>query len=40
MNHINPGVAAYARSFGNSETRVDEWCNASGTLCWHEGYLK
>ncbi len=26
MNHINHGVAAYARSFGNSEKRLDEWC--------------
>ena len=31
MNHINSGVAAYARSFGNSEKRLDEWCAIFGT---------
>jgi hypothetical protein len=25
------GVAAYARSFGNSEKRLDEWCETFGT---------
>lgn len=31
MNDINHGVAAYARSFGNSEKRLDEWCKKFDT---------
>ncbi|MGH7351805.1 MAG: hypothetical protein ACREJJ_05445 [Candidatus Methylomirabilales bacterium] len=32
MNNINHGVAAYARSFGNSEKRLDEWCKKFETF--------
>jgi hypothetical protein len=32
MNNINHGVAAYARSFGNDEKRLDEWCEKFETF--------
>src|SRR5262245_61319656 len=32
MNTINHGVAAYARSFGNDEKRLDEWCKEFETF--------